>query len=196
MGVLALAGCSDAGSDADERADARRLVLETLDDAWRGDSPFDRPAGLEPQFFLPSGWGYKIQECMIAAGHPDFGYDPENGFRSDGRPARTDGVPGLALYACIDRLPTYDTRYSALRGSQLNDLWEYYEEFLVPCLTLQGITVTDVPDRAAFAGEGPGMPGAWNPWLTAEIPATVAATRAGLAACAPYPTGWEAPAAD
>lgn len=171
-------------------------MLETLDAAWRGDTPFDRPAVVTPRFFLPSGWGYKIQECMNDAGYAEFVYDPENGFRSAGLPARTDGVEALARYACVEQYPTYDTRYSALRGSDLDALWDYYQRFLRPCLTVQGVEVTSAPDRGDFAGDGPGMAGSWNPWLTARVPADVPTTRAVLAACAPYPQGWEAPAAE
>jgi len=50
--------------------------------------------------------------------------------------------------------------------------------------------VLNVPTRTQFGQGGAGQPGSWNPYLTAERPASIAIASVLFEACAPYPDGW------
>lgn len=196
MGAALLVGCTLAGCGAPstptqaQRADVSHYIQARLDDAWRGDGRLDRPSPVTPRFLLPNGWGFAMKQCMIDSGFEGFDYDRSGGFTNGFERTSSAGEEGLAWYYCGARFPTYDTVFSELDEQQLDELYAYYTEWLIPCLALEGSAVLRVPSRAQFGDGGLGQPGSWNPYLTAKLPSTIAVASVLVDSCAPYPNGW------
>jgi hypothetical protein len=189
--LLLLTGCaSDATPTQGQRADVAHYVQSRLDAEWRGDGRRDRPPAVPTRFLLPNGWGFAMKECMVASGFTAFDYDRSAGFTNALERTSRAGEEGLAWYYCGTLLPTYDTIFSDLDEAQLDELYAYYTSWLIPCLALDGYSVLNVPTRAQFGDGGAGKPGSWNPYLTAELPASVAIASVVLEACEPYPQHW------
>lgn len=131
-----------------------------------------------------------MRQCMVDAGFTEYSFDRSAGFTNGLARTSNTGTEGLAWYYCSAVLPTYDTLYSPLDDAQLDDLYEYYTEWLVPCLALEGSAVYNVPTRAQFGAGGSGQPGSWNPYLSARLPSTVTVASVLLQSCSPYPAGW------
>lgn len=188
---MLLSGCAgQVAPTQGQRADVAHFVQQQLDDAWSGDPRHNRPSTVSARFLLPNGWGFAMKQCMIESGFTAFDFDRVSGFTNGLERTSDAGEEGLAWYYCRSRFPTYDTVFSDLDDAQLDELYLYYRERLVPCLALQGSAVLKVPTREQFGTGGAGQPGSWNPYLTAELPASVAVASAVLEACQPYPPGW------
>lgn len=131
-----------------------------------------------------------MKQCMVDAGFTAFDFDRSGGFTNGLERTSSAGEEGLAWYYCGSKLPTYDTVFTELDGGQLDALYAYYRDWLIPCLALEGSAVLREPTRAQFGLGAPGQPGSWNPYLTAELPPTIAVASAVLDSCPPYPEGW------
>ena len=189
--ALLLGGCaSSAAPTQGERADVSHFVQARLDAEWRGDGRFDRPSTVATRFLLPNGWGFAMKQCMVDAGFTAFDFDRAAGFTNGLERSARVGEEGLAWYYCGSRLPTYDTVFSELDDGQIDTLYTYYTDWLVPCLGLEGFAVRAVPTRTQFGRGGAGQPGSWNPYLTAELPASIPVASTVLDGCPPYPQGW------
>lgn len=189
--ALLLSGCASPSTPTQgQRADVSHYVQARLDDAWRGDGRMDRPSTVAPRFLLPNGWGFAMKQCMVDAGFTAFDFDRSGGFTNGLERTSSAGEEGLAWYYCAARFPTYDTVFTELDDGQLDHLYEYYTRWLIPCLALEGSAVLRVPSRTQFGNGLPGQPGSWNPYLTAELPASVVVASAVLNSCPPYPQGW------
>ena len=181
MAATLLAGCaSPAQPSADQRADVRTFVQVQLDAAWKDRTQrYTRPSTAEPLFYLPNGWGFKMQQCMIESGYPTFNYFEDDGSRK--------GEKGLAWYVCLTAYPTYDTVYNYLDDTVLDELYVYYLDWLIPCISVNGFEVEAIPSRTEFGEGGSGQPGSWNPYLTMAEPASVSIAEVLLDACPAYP---------
>lgn len=183
---LLLGGC--AASPVDDPADVSLHLQQRLDAAFNpGPGGTDRPAATPVRFALPAGWGALMGRCMNSAGYASFKYDRFYGFTNGGRDADRTGDEGLAWYHCTQQLPSFDTVYAEFNNADLDLLYEYYTEYLVPCLGSLGADVTEVPSREAFANGGEGQPGWWNPYLRVSPPASTADVDLLFAKCEPYP---------
>ena len=185
--ALRLAGCTP--SPMDDEADVSLHLQQRLDLAFNpgAEGGIDRPAAVPVQFALPNGWGNLMRRCMNNAGFPAFAYDRFYGFTNGGEVADRSGDEGLAWYGCAQQFPEFDTVYAEFSDDDLEGLYDYYTEYLVPCLESLGGSVGDVPDRAAFADGGEGQPGWWNPYLAVAPPASSADVDLLFAKCDPYP---------
>jgi hypothetical protein len=178
---VALTGCA---AIADDPADVQLHLLHRLDTAFNpGPGGIDRPASGPVRFALPNGWAFLVVGCMKDAGFTTVDYDREDGFINV---AKT-GDGALAWYGCTQQLPEYDTVYAQFDDAELEALYDYYEQQLVPCLGAAGAPVSGVPGREDFAAGGAGQPGWWNPYLGVVPPASTADVDLLFAKCAPYP---------
>lgn len=183
---LVLAGCASAPTD--DPADVSLHLQKRLDAAFNPRlGGLDRPPATPVRFSLPNGWGNLMRQCMNDSGFTDFTYDRFYGFTNAGEQAKQTGEEGLAWYSCSQQLPVYDTVYVEFSDSDLDELYDYYTGFLVPCLGSLGASVTDVQGRAEFADGGEGQPGWWNPYLSVQTPASDADVDLLFAKCEAYP---------
>lgn len=183
---LALAGC--ASPPADDPADVSLHLQQRLDKAFNPRlGGIDRPAAEPVRFALPNGWGNLMRGCMKDSGFTQFEYDRFYGFTNEGKQQTYAGDQGLAWYHCTQLYPSYDTVYVEFSDGDLDVLYDYYIEYLVPCLGAIGAEVSEVQSRAAFADGGEGQPGWWNPFLAVRTPASTANVDLLFAKCEPYP---------
>lgn len=185
--TLALAGC--APGPMDDSADVSLHLQQRLDVAFNPDQPggIDRPPSGAVRFALPNGWGGLMGRCMNESGFADFGYDRFYGFTNGGEVASRSGAEGLAWYGCTKQYPEYDTVFAKFTDDELDALYDYYAEYLVPCLESLGASVTSMPSRTDFADGGEGQAGWWNPFLAVAPPASTADVDLLYAKCEPYP---------
>jgi hypothetical protein len=191
--AVALSGCSGVSRPTGEqRADVSHLVRTSLDSAWAGDGSLNRPPTVQQTFVLPNGWGFRMQRCMVETGFTAYTYDQAFGFSNGLERTSTEGTEGLAWYYCSEIYPTYDRRFSDVDDTELAVLYDYYSAWLVPCLSLEGSPVLNIPSAQQFRAGGLGYPGSWNPYLTARLPDSTLDTARLLQTCGPYPAGWAA----
>lgn len=95
-------------------------------------------------------------DCMIDAGFPD--YDPY-------ATANDDVGQTLALFVCISKYPLEPRYYDLFTTRQLEFLYDYYQEAVIPCLTGAGVDIGAVPTREKFTRplRGGGIY-LWSPW--------------------------------
>lgn len=180
--AITLTGC--AAHPADSAADVSLHLQQRLDTAFNpGPGGIDRPAATPVRFALPNGWGNLMRRCMNDGGFDTVGFDREDGFTNVGE----TGDSALAWYQCTQQLPEYDTVYVEFTDEQLDKLYDYYVEVLVPCAGAVGFAVTEVPSRAAFADGGEGQAGWWHPFLSVELPPSIEDVDLLFAKCDPYP---------
>ena len=184
--ALLLAGC--ASPAVDDPADVSLRLQHRLDSEFNPRlGGTDRPAATAVRFALPNGWGNLMRVCMKDSGFGAFEYDRFYGFTNAGEQQVYTGDEGLAWYHCTQELPSYDTVFVEFTDDQLDLLYDYYVEFLVPCLEAIGAEVTEVPSRQVFADGGEGQPGWWNPYLSVVTPGSAANVDLLFAKCAAYP---------
>ena len=183
---LLLAGC--ASPPTDTPANVELHVLQALDDAWTPDARTNtRPATVPVRFVLPNGWGYVMQQCMVDVGYSDYTFSRADGFSNNQRAASRTGEEGLAWYDCGKRFPEYDVAFTRLDDGQVDALFAYYRDWLLPCLAAHGVAVENVPTIEQFRDGDGGQPGSWNPYLDSARPTSITAVDVQFAACPPYP---------
>ena len=184
--AIALTGC--ASVQVDDEPDVALHLQQRLDTAFNPDTSGDlRPNNVAVRYALPDGWDFFMARCMNTAGFEDYSYDRFYGFTNGQETASKTGAEGLAWYGCVKEYPLYNTVYASFTDEQLQLLYDYYGQFLVPCLGALGAEVTEMPSRAAFADGGEGQPGWWNPFLAVRTPASTADVDLLFAKCEPYP---------
>jgi len=180
--AIALTGC--ATHQPDSAADVSLHLQRRLDTAFNpGPGGIDRPAAEPVRFALPNGWANLMRRCMNDAGYALVNYDRNDGFTN----VDETGEGALAWYHCTQLLPEYDTVFADFSAEELDALYDYYVEILVPCAGALGATVTAVPSRAEFIDGGEGQSGWWHPFLSVALPASSSDVDLLFAKCDPYP---------
>lgn len=160
--ALLLAGCSAAPvaeplsglSDEEELSYAQSYALQ-----WSGIEVPDAPA-VEVVAYIPSaGWGTAVSGCMNAAGYADYSAT-RTGMTY---PSREDDAETLALYTCIARYPVQSDFSAYANKAQLEFLYDYFRDSLIPCLAAEGYLVPGAaPTREQFTAFT--VEPRWNPY--------------------------------
>lgn len=109
----------------------------------------------------PAGWGAAVAGCMNAAGYADYAASP----RGMSYPARDEDDAGqaLALYTCIGHYPVQADFSSYANKAQLEYLYDYFRNSLIPCLAAEGYIVPGTaPTREKFTSFT--VEPRWNPY--------------------------------
>lgn len=90
------------------------------------------------------------QECMAEAGHEmlvsfDGGMGP-----SPDMPADQSDAWELAFYICVAQYPVDQTLFKQYGREQVDLLYAYYVDELVPCLTREGYENPEIPSLETF----------------------------------------------
>jgi len=183
--ALLLAGCSAAPtteppsglSDEEELSYAQSYALQ-----WSGIEVPDAPA-VEVVAYIPSaGWGTAVSGCMNAAGYADYSAT-RTGMTY---PSREDDAETLALYTCIARYPVQSDFSAYANKAQLEFLYDYFRDSLIPCLAAEGYIVPGTaPSREQFS-EFTVQP-RWNPYNA--LPSTPPAAVRERCPASPFATG-------
>ncbi len=160
LGVLALAGCAspsmqpsvtptapagslDGDMERDQAEEYWEFVVSMYPDATR-------PEAERVRFISPDEWAQVQVDCLNG-----------EGFRaeasSDGGLAPSAQIPeaqmegyAIARYICTVKYP-FDPKYLApISPEQIDLVYDYYVDTLIPCLEREGYPVDDPPSRALF----------------------------------------------
>jgi len=148
----------------------------------------ERPE-VEPVRFMEPLWiGVTIAGCLANAGFPSATYSPDGGVSpGPDEPARAEEL-AVATYVCAATYPASPDEQSRLGAAEIERLYAYFTERLIPCLAAAGRVVDDIPTSEEFDLRlrfGP----IWSPY--SALGALPAAERTQLAVrCPLYPEGF------
>jgi len=141
-------------------ADLQSYLEDRVDAAWLNsglDGIVERPEA-DPSTYVEN---YRspdsnrvMSECLADAGIEAWGMSEGNGgpvFTTG-----TGGVPAnaelLTLYSCYAASPS-DFGRLILSEAEFDYLYDYYRDWVMPCLRLNGYEISEVPTRAAYTTE-------------------------------------------
>jgi hypothetical protein len=191
--ALVLAGCTVAhapapGLTADEKDFIRHQYAEAL---WAATGLYadQRPANPSVTVVSLVDWSSAFAKCMNNAGFERYTVSPDGNLMILDHGTGDEGSEAerLADYLCrmsFELEEQFDYRYS---DAQIEYLYDYYREALVPCLAAEGFTVSAVPTRNEFEH---GL-GSWHPYLALsdELRLDLLSDRSFLVRCPPMPPG-------
>ena len=159
--LVGLTGCVQSRPLPPQPTDAELAVLNARvqDIQWQylgftPDAP--RPDVEFVEYVQPEATAAAYGACMTDAGFPD--YDPY-------ATANDDVGQTRALFVCISAYPLEPRYYNLFTTRQLEFLYDYYQEAVIPCLRGAGVDVGAIPTREQFTeplrGGGAYL---WNPW--------------------------------
>ena len=160
--ALLLAGCTAApmaepltGLTADEEV----LYAQSFALQWSGIEVPDAPEVPVVAYVPSAGWGTVVAGCMNAAGYEQYAAT-RSGMSY---PSRESDAETLALYTCIGQYPVQADFSAYANKAQLEYLYDYFRNSLVPCLAARGYIVPGTaPSREEFT-ELTVQP-RWNPY--------------------------------
>jgi len=190
---LVLTGCVPtreipSGEMSDEDT---QLVLERnmnwfweelqLDDAKRPPDP-------TVEYIAPDQWATVLSQCMTDRGFDDY---VESGGGLQLGNYLADEEESIAWYLCQSTYQSDPREFGGFNTSQLEYLYDYNRDILVPCLEGHGINVDTAPPRSQAAridGDSVG----WSPYYFLRStfdPLNDAQDRRIYEACPPFPPG-------
>lgn len=143
---MVLTGCSLAGEPivqptAPELAALNATVRDLQWQGLRFSPNAPRPTVELEEYTDPDDTTEVYRTCMREAGHEDW---TEINFNALGD---APAAERLDLYVCISRFPLHPSYYGLYSEGQLDAIYDYYQESLVPCMQASGIDVQGVPTR-------------------------------------------------
>ena len=159
--LVVLTGCVQSRPLPPKPTEAELALLNARveDIQWQylGFTPGDpRPDVEFVEYVDPDATAGTYADCMIGAGFPD--YDPY-------ATANDDVGQTLALFTCVSAYPLEPRYYNLFTTRQLEFLYEYYQEAVIPCLRGAGLDLGSIPTREQFTeplrGGGAYL---WSPW--------------------------------
>ncbi len=163
--LLLLTGCSavtapDPGLDPDELTDFRSYLLDSY---WESTGLSDdlRPPPPAATTVTPEEWIFAYVKCMNNEGFDNYTLVDGGYSFNNGSAARSDDEV-IADYLCNTRYEIDGQFDSLYNEAQLDYLFTYYQQILVPCVQLLGYDVVDAPTRAQFADNW----GGWHPYFS------------------------------
>jgi hypothetical protein len=167
MVCIALAGCAPVRSIPPQAsgAELEQLVGDEQDlfrhwYMYLVKAPKDPPIVPMKRVVTPSEAEVVYEECMAEAGYLDYG-------QSGTTVAVEQSEAGqLALYICVAQYPVDPSTFGLFSEAQLEYLYDYFHESLIPCLESSGYEIVDVPSRADFLRREPAQLYAWSPYDT------------------------------
>lgn len=161
--ALLLGGCAAVsapppGFSAQELADAHAHALDVRW-SWTQLPDEQRPPDPEVQIVSNEEWAPFLARCMNEAGFDNY-QAVGNGLLIDDLPAEEQDASTLAFFVCESSIRIDGSDSFLLNEAQLDYLYDYFVQMLVPCLMLHDIELHDVPTRAEYAD----LLGTWNPY--------------------------------
>lgn len=171
---LSVGGCTRALPPGPTDEEIAASDQDLLDKTWKSTGL----EGIEPRPVVASGealadqdWFAAVFDCLSRAGVTVTGlsYGSAEGFSilTDAGEPSTDIDEQLATYRCVAAHPSHllDGMRPYSRA-QLDFIYDYYRDWLIPCLSTVGYTVTDAPTREWFVLRN----GQWNPYWALPLP--------------------------
>ena len=161
--LVALAGCSTVSAPPPGLSQAERAELRSkiTDSRWAatGLYPDQRPATPPVTTVSLEEWGYAYVKCMTIAGFDSYVAGPDGSYtRQDGDYTDAEVV---ANYVCDISFEIEDQYDGWFNDAQLDYVYDYYRQSLVPCLERRGLEVAQAPTRNEFHATF----GSWHPYF-------------------------------
>ena len=159
--AVALAGCSLVAAPEPGLSDSERELWQQQlrhsywsitglpEDQRPPDVPMIEVAGEE--------WSARFVECMNEAGYDNY-QEESGGYMSFTVEGQDPEAESLSVYLCSTKYWTDNGIYNV---SQMNYLYDYYQQQLVPCLEVNDAPIWGTPDREKFIQDG----GWWHPYF-------------------------------
>ena len=163
-GTLLLTGCVTVREVPPSIGDAelQDYLEDRLDAAWlntRLDGAVERPdsdtATLVDRY-RDAATAQRQIACIEGLGSTEwFSGETDNGpiLVPNGETQRDPSLQ-LGWYRCLAAYPTSPSFGVTLSRAQLAYLYDYYQEWVIPCLTLEGYSVLFIPSRADYINSG------------------------------------------
>lgn len=113
------------------------------------------------RFVLPSEWAEAIAQCMSDAGF-QASAEPDGGVKYEEIPEAQGEAQSVANYVCSVQYPVDPTYARPLNEEQLDYLYWYFTNELIPCLEEEGHSVSTAPSRSTFIDQYDSNP--WSPY--------------------------------
>lgn len=186
--ALLLTGCfttlqPPSGLDAAER-DA--LQRQSLDDIWSAYNLFayDRPTPEVEEYVGVDDWPGVMADCMNDDGWSDY-VASGGGVTS---PSGPDAQESIDWYECFARFPIDPQETGYLSAEQREYIYDWYGEWLMPCITAEGYEIGTRPTRDTFV-EVPEQWSGWSPYIALEADVPDTAVQALMEKCGTQPKG-------
>lgn len=168
--ALLLSGCTVVTAPEPGFTDAERAEMKhrLTDLRWRWTLLPDelRPADPPTQVIDSSEWAAFIVDCMKDAGFDNY-QEMDGGLMIDTSVLTFDEMNAndVAYFVCENSIEISDSGDFAFNQKQIDYIYDYYKQFLLPCLALHEVEVFDVPSKKDFdAGLG-----SWSPYLSVTL---------------------------
>ena len=164
--VLLLSGCvqsspAPAGLTHDDRVD---FALQEQDMQWLlAELPGQRPI-VSPTFVGTEEYGRLLNECLTDLGLGQIVVFAGGVLGLPQTPLTPD--QRLSLYLCSAKYIIWPSELGYLSREELERVYDYYRDWLVPCIEAHGLPVPLSVSKSAFAAT-PGYVD-WNPYYPLE----------------------------
>jgi hypothetical protein len=196
--VALLAGCApqhttpEGLSDAEVKAiyDAQQLQM------WESYHQGETPPDVEFVRYLDPESGSVRTECMAEANIPGFSVTEEGWWSFQSTDLATDRLFADAQYICALKYPpdpSNSDQMGLFSDAELDFIYHYMTDRLVPCVRLMGYSLREVPTRDAFMSSSPYL--GWSVYdAMLPLPQSIEEWGRVDARCPPSPVGqfWRA----
>lgn len=169
--ALVLSACAAVPPAAPTQAEIDAYNDRMLDLTWQGSGLADvmqRPATPPGAVLDEAPWIEQTAQCLQnnGLGSVNWGMSNQSGYGLSGSSGLTltNLSAQLVFYQCVSanqRIPANDL----ISAGQLDYTYDYYADWIVPCMWQHDIPVHDVPTREEFAASY----GQWSPyWRLAQ----------------------------
>jgi hypothetical protein len=162
--ALVLSGCVAHPPPPATDEQLAEYTQHVLDQTWQStglEGTVDRPQVDAAQPAPMGDWLNSLSTCMkdVNDGSFTFEFNSDEGYVLSGGDAPTT----VTLYTCIAANPLDYRRDGGgfLTDAQLEYIYDYYADWLVPCMVNHGYTMTDAPSRDDFVASQ----GFWSPYV-------------------------------
>jgi len=166
--ALALSACvavPPPGPTAEQVADYNDDILRATWITTGLSEVFPRPEVTQGDTLDIDDWLITMSECMTANGYAEYamGYNPRTGFVLYGPSGGglATAAMQLSFYRCAAAHPVeVVSNHQLLSPAQIDYVYDYYQQWVVPCLIAEGVMVRDPPTRQGFHE----VYGQWSPY--------------------------------
>ena len=156
LAVLGLAGCSADAIAAPPAPTTTQIpsLMSVWPDYEAGLINYNSPATLTGvsfvRFVADSDWVRVMTSCTARFGVTDIVYHPDHTSSAEATSTPQQWKRDLANGSCIIEYPPVSVRARLKTPQQLDYIYSYYTNELLPCMRTAGVTVAKLPSRARF----------------------------------------------
>jgi hypothetical protein len=184
--ALVLSGCVATPPPGPTEVDLAAFQARMLELSWSNSGLSGEPPSVDPQpQSSVNDSVMAVGQCMEHAGvgGQSWEFSSSRGYMLYG-PAEGpagDPVVQLAFYTCVAAYGFVHTADEVRTPAQLDFIYDYFADWLVPCILDQGYALSEVPSRAEFHE----IYGVWSPYWSISPSLTTRPLEELIAVCGP-----------